>query len=178
MNTKNVYKFGICLLSALALSVSAQDFRGKDLNTSFRDKRIDNYQFQKARAIKGVTDFQRSAGESPDFEGASLPGVSFRNAVISKANFESANLQGAIISGADIRSASFEGANLEGADLYRATLLDSKFPKARKKITTRKESGGSGIGLYTAFEILKRYKASFILDETIDNDIFVKKIWI
>lgn len=46
----------------------------------------------------------------------------------------------------------------------------------RKKITTRKESGGSGIGLYTAFEILKRYKASFILDETIDNDIFVKKI--
>ena len=127
---KNVYKFGLCLLGALALNVSAQDFRGKELNTSFRDKRIDNYQFQKARAVKGVTDFQRSAGESPDFEGANLPEVSFRNAVISGANFEGANLKGATISGADIRSASFEGANLEGANLYRATLLDSKFPKA------------------------------------------------
>ena len=46
----------------------------------------------------------------------------------------------------------------------------------RKKITTHKDSGGSGIGLYTTFEILKRHKASFILDETIDSDIFVKKI--
>ena len=79
MNMKNVYKFGLCLLGALALNVSAQDFRGKDLNTSFRDKRIDNFQFQKARAIKGVTDFQRSAGDSPDFEGANLAEVSFRN---------------------------------------------------------------------------------------------------
>ena len=105
---KNVYKFGLCLLSALALNVSAQDFRGKDLNTSFRDKRIDNYQFQKARAIKGVTDFQRSAGESPNFEEANLPEVSFRNAVISGANFEKANLKGATISGADIRSANFK----------------------------------------------------------------------
>ena len=66
MNMKNVYKFGLCLLGALALNVSAQDFRGKDLNTSFRDKRIDNYQFQKARAVKGVTDFQRSAGDAPN----------------------------------------------------------------------------------------------------------------
>ena len=56
---KNVYKFGLCLLSALALNVSAQDFRGKDLNTSFRDKKISDYQFQKSRAVKGVTDFQR-----------------------------------------------------------------------------------------------------------------------
>ena len=34
------------------------------------------------------------------------------------------------------------------------------------RFTTRKSEGGSGIGLFTLFELLKKYNASFCLDET------------
>ena len=127
-------KFGLCHLSALAISSFAQDnWNGKDLNVSFRDKRIDGFDFRDARAVKNVTDFQRAAGEGPRFDGADLHEVSFQNAVISGANFKNANLTKATISGADIRSSSFKGANMEGANLYRATLLDSEFPSTNLK---------------------------------------------
>ncbi len=38
------------------------------------------------------------------------------------------------------------------------------------RFTTRKTEGGSGIGLFTLFEILKKYNASFCLDETPHNN--------
>jgi hypothetical protein len=100
---------------------------------SFRDKRIDGFDFSDAKAKKNVTDFQRSAGEKPNFQGAQLPEVSFRNAVISEANFKNANLKKVTISGADIRNSNFKGADMEEADLYRATLLGSQFPNVNFK---------------------------------------------
>ena len=127
---KSVSKFGLCLLSALALNVYAQDnWAGKDLNVSFSNKRIDGFNFKNAKAVAHTTDFRRATGEGPTFQGAKLNEVSFQNAVISGANFEGADLTKATISGADIRSSSFDGANMEEANLYRATLLDSNFPK-------------------------------------------------
>ena len=90
---KKISKLGVCLIGALAISSFAQDYAGQDLNTSFRDKRIDGFNFSDAKAKKGVTDFQRSAGEQPNFKGAQLPEVSFRNAVINEANFKDANLK-------------------------------------------------------------------------------------
>ena len=133
MNMKKISKFGVCLIGALTIGGFAQDYSGKGLNTSFRDKRIDGYDFSDAKAKKGVTDFQRSAGEKPSFQGAKLEGVSFQNAVISEANFKEADLRKVTISGADIRNSNFKGANMEEANLYRATLLDSQFPKTNLK---------------------------------------------
>ena len=134
MNMKRVSKFGLCLVSALALNVFAQDnWAGKDLNVSFSNKRIDNFNFKNAKAVAHTTDFRRATGENPDFTGANLNEVSFQNAVISNASFENASLVKATISGADIRGSSFEGANMQEANLYRATLLDSQFPKANLK---------------------------------------------
>lgn len=46
-----------------------------------------------------------------------------------------------------------------------------------KKITTHADSGGSGIGLATAFEIFKKHNASFIIEEFADeNSLFTKKV--
>ena len=113
MNMKMISKLSVCLISALTIGSFAQDYSGQDLNTSFRDKRIDGFDFSNAKAKKGVTDFQRSAGEAPKFQGAQLEGVSFQNAVISEANFKDANLKKVVISGADIRNSNFKGANME-----------------------------------------------------------------
>ena len=46
----------------------------------------------------------------------------------------------------------------------------------KAKITTRKNQGGSGIGLMSIFEILKRYEASFYLDEALQNSNYSKSI--
>ena len=46
----------------------------------------------------------------------------------------------------------------------------------KTKITTRKNQGGSGIGLMSIFEILKRYEASFYLDEALQNTNYSKSI--
>lgn len=40
----------------------------------------------------------------------------------------------------------------------------------KKRITTHKDDGGSGIGLMTLFEILNKYNASFCLDEQQSNE--------
>lgn len=45
-----------------------------------------------------------------------------------------------------------------------------------QKITTHANEGGSGIGLATAFEILRTCKASFIIEEFDDNSPFTKKV--
>ena len=44
----------------------------------------------------------------------------------------------------------------------------------KKRVTTHKGEGGSGIGLMTMFEILNKYKASYRLDESPDKDGFTK----
>lgn len=44
----------------------------------------------------------------------------------------------------------------------------------KKRVTTRKNSGGSGIGLMTTFELLKKYRASFSIDETINTHPYTK----
>lgn len=45
-----------------------------------------------------------------------------------------------------------------------------------KRVTTHKKTGGNGIGLITTFDIIKKYNASFILDETIKNENYCKKV--
>ena len=46
-----------------------------------------------------------------------------------------------------------------------------------KKITTHADNGGSGIGLTTAFEIFKKYSASFMIEEFPDQDsLYTKKV--
>lgn len=44
----------------------------------------------------------------------------------------------------------------------------------KKRVTTHKKDGGTGIGLMTTFEILKKYNASFSIDETINNPQYTK----
>lgn len=46
----------------------------------------------------------------------------------------------------------------------------------RKRFTTHKAEGGSGIGLMTLFEILNKYNASYCLDEQPDREGFTKSI--
>lgn len=46
----------------------------------------------------------------------------------------------------------------------------------RKKATTRSAIGGNGIGLTTVFEKLRKYDASFTLNESPDKDGFTKQI--
>jgi hypothetical protein len=41
MNMKMISKFGVFLIGALTIGGFAQDYSGQDLNTSFREKRID-----------------------------------------------------------------------------------------------------------------------------------------
>lgn len=56
-----------------------------------------------------------------------------------------------------------------------------KFPKevlyhfGRKRYTTHKNEGGSGIGLMVTYELLKKYQASFLIDETHCSDSFFTK---
>lgn len=45
----------------------------------------------------------------------------------------------------------------------------------KKRVTTHEDSGGSGIGLMTTFELLKKYGASFTIDENIKSDAYTKK---
>lgn len=46
-----------------------------------------------------------------------------------------------------------------------------------KKITTHADTGGSGIGMITIFEIIKKYNASFMIEEIANNNsLFTKRI--
>lgn len=72
----------------------------------------------------------------------------------------------------------------EDNDSLKMSVFDSGEPfddKVKKKlgrlrVTTHKDEGGSGIGMMTTFEILKKYKASFTIDEQIDNGTYTKKV--
>ena len=44
------------------------------------------------------------------------------------------------------------------------------------KITTHAKTGGSGIGMMTTWELLQKYKASLQIDETVQNDLYSKKV--
>lgn len=44
----------------------------------------------------------------------------------------------------------------------------------KSRYTTRARTGGSGIGLMTTFELLRKYNASFEIDECISHEIFTK----
>lgn len=46
------------------------------------------------------------------------------------------------------------------------------------RYTTHAATGGSGIGLMSTFEILSTYSASFVIDETINNTLYTKKVCI
>lgn len=45
-----------------------------------------------------------------------------------------------------------------------------------RRFTTYPKEGGSGIGLMTAFEIMDKYKASFLLDECTDDATYTKVV--
>lgn len=54
---------------------------------------------------------------------------------------------------------------------------ESILPKlGQERITTHADSGGSGIGFMTLFEINRKYKASLCIDRTIGNGMYTKKI--
>lgn len=44
----------------------------------------------------------------------------------------------------------------------------------KKRITTHRKSGGSGIGMMTTFSLLQKYGASLKIDETVQNDSYTK----
>lgn len=45
-----------------------------------------------------------------------------------------------------------------------------------KRTTTHAGEGGSGIGLMTAYEIMVKYKASFVIEELEDNVLYTKQV--
>lgn len=71
-------------------------------------------------------------------------------------------------------------------DIVCITIFDSGIPftpkvlqfMGRFRCTTHKDTGGTGIGMMTTFEILQRYKASYAIDETIDREPYSKSITI
>lgn len=72
------------------------------------------------------------------------------------------------------------------ANYYSIEVLDSGAPFTEdillnlgiKQSTTHTNEGGSGIGLMTIFEIIKKNHASFTIEELANNNLFTKKITI
>lgn len=46
----------------------------------------------------------------------------------------------------------------------------------KRRITTHKKTGGSGIGLMTAARLLRKHNASFVIDENVDSDSYSKRV--
>ena len=69
-------------------------------------------------------------------------------------------------------------------DCYVISIFDSGLPFdssvianiGKRRYTTHKNEGGSGIGLMTTMELLKPYSASFEIEEINDNTLFTKKV--
>ncbi|MEL4105337.1 GHKL domain-containing protein [Oscillospiraceae bacterium WX1] len=69
-------------------------------------------------------------------------------------------------------------------NIYAIDVFDSGDPFAPEtvaevgihKTTTHADEGGSGIGLMTTFEILKKYEASFVIEDLVGNTQFTKKV--
>ena len=59
-----------------------------------------------------------------------------------------------------------------GAPFITETLLNAGI----KQTTTHKNDGGSGIGLMTAFDLLRKYEASFVIDDCFYHNTFTKKV--
>lgn len=54
---------------------------------------------------------------------------------------------------------------------------ETLFYMGRKQYTTHKETGGSGIGLMSTFELLEKYQASFHIDEKLAmKNMYTKKV--
>ncbi len=53
---------------------------------------------------------------------------------------------------------------------------DTLLKIGKKRTTTHSDTGGSGIGLMTVFELIKKYNASFLIDESINNEFFAKNV--
>lgn len=73
----------------------------------------------------------------------------------------------------------FEADGAPGVSFYdNGAKFDKKVlaNMGKKRITTHKSDGGSGIGLMTLFEILNKYNASLCLDEASDNGDYTKRI--
>ena len=74
------------------------------------------------------------------------------------------------------------GIDREG--FYRIDIFDSGEPFAQcvlenlgfRQITTHKDSGGSGIGLVTVFNILKKYNASLVIEQNLQQMNFTKRV--
>ena len=64
----------------------------------------------------------------------------------------------------------------DSGDIFSKEVL---YHIGKKKYTTHKADGGSGIGLMVTWELLKKYQASLIIDENVFvDDVFTKKIMI
>ena len=61
----------------------------------------------------------------------------------------------------------------DSGELFKAETL-SKI--GLKRTTTHAKEGGSGIGLMTVFELIKKCQASFIIEELSDSQLFTKKV--
>ena len=46
----------------------------------------------------------------------------------------------------------------------------------KRRITTHKKTGGSGIGLMTTAQLLRKHNASFVIDENVDSESYTKKV--
>lgn len=46
----------------------------------------------------------------------------------------------------------------------------------KKRHTTHKDTGGSGIGLMTTYELINKYHATFEIEELYDNKLFTKRV--
>lgn len=67
---------------------------------------------------------------------------------------------------------------------FTISIFDSGLPFERnvieslgkRRITTHRKTGGSGIGLMTTAQLLKKQNASLVIDESVDNESYTKKV--
>ena len=94
-------------------------------------------------------------------------------------------LENAIIATSCTDQAKYVLAEISGqAGDYYFCVSDSGIPFPQEvlrswgvqRVTTHKETGGSGIGLMTIYEICNKYHASFSIENTGENDVYRKRV--
>lgn len=94
-------------------------------------------------------------------------------------------LENAIIATSCTNQAKYVLAEISGqAGDYYFRVSDSGIPFPQEvlrnwgvqRVTTHKETGGSGIGLMTVYEICNKYHASFSIEKTGENDVYRKRV--
>ena len=94
-------------------------------------------------------------------------------------------LENAIIATSCTDQAKYVLAEISGqAGDYYFRVSDSGIPFPQEvlrnwgvqRVTTHKETGGSGIGLMTVYEICNKYHASFSIENTGENDVYRKRV--